>query len=333
MAIKSKPGRFGLLVFLVWSAIDWMGMANGATLSTQQSGGARQVFTAAITMSPGGSPVLEVLLETRLVARFLLDTGSSRSFITERLTTLLGSRRLQTGTPEGGPEYKIPGWGVSEMVRIQDLRFGGPAGPLLKDAPFTIIPGPHSGFLTRQDLDGIIGLNFLYRTALEIDPQERTFTMLVKGNLTAQELAAAGFHTARNASLTPKGSGAYVVTARLNGEVEDELGLDTGGTMTVISAEAARKLKLEPVRKDVPVHGLLGPIPHHQALLNSFSVGSFQAVGFPVMYLADEKQRGRPGANPTLGMDVLGRSPFLIDFPARKLYFKPALKKAEKKPE
>lgn len=258
-----------------------------------------------------GVPSVEVTVNQEEPVRFLVDTGSAISIVTERVVDKAKLTRVKLPR-----ELKLPWTSKPEGVKVQALGVGGDQGGLFSQIPLIVVPTGKAPFLTSQGLEGILGANFLSQLALMIDPEAGQFKLLYPGKIDRQGVAELGFP--RNATpLTKEPGGSYLVRVRINDTLDTDCTLDTGGGASQISAATAKELRLVPVAK-VSIGTFVEAVPASKALVD-VSVGGTRINGLGVLY-PEADHPDRVGLGPGLGMDFLGRVTSLIDFPAGVVY-------------
>lgn len=279
-------------------------------------------FSLPYSPSESGAPVLAVALEARGEFRFLVDTGSFTSFVAEPVVDRLKLKRLIPGTPDGGPSFSVREIGKVEIVRVQDFRLGGLEGWQFDRVPLTVLPSTYARSLADQKVDGVIGVNFLGKMSVELDPTTKMLSFSIPGKINDDEVAKAGFKPSSRVPLKYSSTqSSFEVTCKLNRTIEEDLGLDTGSKWTVISRKSAEKLRLNALKRDIRVGTVLGSIKHDQAILDSLVVGPRTLAALPVLYPASSQDQDSLAAGTSLGMDVLSRYRILMDFPGGNVYF------------
>ena len=288
------------------------------------------------------------------MATFVLDTGFTRCLMTDRLAASLqlsGEPALQEdGTPvcfaDGHPLQQ-----VTPTLQVGDFYTERCSFTLLKAYRLDMLDCP---------LDGVLGWQFLCEHAVMFDFQAHRITLWRGGNLTGDELEAAGM---QDAVLLPRANrtpGSFDIRVRLNDSCDVSLAVDTGGAHTLLSISDARQLQLEPTRTDFKQPSIFGLLGANEAPLHSLSFRIPQTSDSSKprsqqSYLtqqSDQKysQKDRieqneqklekgmrltdltihyllqdhPNLPPHLGLDVLSHYRVLIDYPAKTLYLKPA---------
>ena len=249
------------------------------------------------------------------MATFIVDTGFTDCMISDRL-----AHRLQmAGEPalreDGAPARFADGKPLQQvMPSIQ-------VGAFLTDQCRFMLLKAYRLDLLDCPLDGVLGWYFLADHAVLFDFQAHRITLWHGGDLSADEINAAGM---QDALLLPRANdtpGRFDVRVRLDEQLDVTLSVDTGGAHTLIALDAARRLQLEPTRTGFKQPSIFGEVKVNEAHLRSLSFGNQRITGLPIRYLQQE----HPNLPPHLGLDVLHNYRMLIDYPARKLYLKPNL--------
>ena len=99
--------------------------------------------------------------------------------------------------------------------------------------------------------------------------------------------------------------------------------LDTGASSSVLDPKLARQLHLQRLPASIAVLG--GSVPAEKSIAPSLNVGPLQSNNVPVL-LEDLSflQKALPiRVDGIIGLDVLGQSAFVIDYPAHQIHFGP----------
>lgn len=115
-----------------------------------------------------------------------------------------------------------------------------------------------------------------------------------------------------------------VVEGTVGGLQHQNLLIDTGTAPSIVNARVARDLKLDIAPGRLAVLNDLR-VPAGRAVLPSLTVGPIQTASLPVMVRdlsAEERSLGFPIAA-VVGLDVLGKSSFCIDYSAQRVVFGP----------
>jgi predicted aspartyl protease len=113
-----------------------------------------------------------------------------------------------------------------------------------------------------------------------------------------------------------------VVKGKLAGLPEQNLLIDTGTAPSIVNARIARDLSIEVAQGRLAVLNNLR-IPAGRAVLPKIEVGPIQIADVPVMVCdlsAEERNLGFAIAA-VIGLDVLGKSNFRIDYKTQRLFF------------
>ena len=96
--------------------------------------------------------------------------------------------------------------------------------------------------------DGILGWHFLADHAVLFDFQAHQITLWHGGDLSVDEINAAGMQDAIPLPRDGDAPGRFDVRVRLDDRLDTTLSVDTGGAHTLIAPASARVLQLEPTR-------------------------------------------------------------------------------------
>ena len=264
------------------------------------------------TLADTGLPVIQVAINRRVVANFLLDTGTNLCLISPDLVKKL-SLPLSNRAPDGHSPV-LEGRPV-QVATVSELNVGGLP---VRKASLALMPDEPRVKMLEVQCQGVIGANLLEKVSVSFDCQRHEVTFMLPGVLDPARLAQAGFSEADSVPLEdPAHLLHYTVPARLPDGTTEKLVLDTGSTLTYISFAAAKRLKLEPKRQSYST-GPAGVVPIHIGILPSVSLGELSLQNVEVAWSADESRE----VPPVVGMDLLKRLRFLIDIPQMKLYLK-----------
>ena len=96
--------------------------------------------------------------------------------------------------------------------------------------------------------------------------------------------------------------------------------LDTGASSSVLDPEIARRLHLQRLPASIAVLG--GSVPAERSVAPSLNLGPTQRNNVPVFENISFLQKALPvRVDGIIGLDVLGQSAFVIDYPARRIHF------------
>jgi len=228
--------------------------------------------------------------------RLTLDTGSPylylRSDVCERLD-LIDSR----STPE-----------IPIFKNIASLQIGGVTW---RDVPYDSLPKEHMG-----ELDGLLGVDLLQEYAVGCDLAKKRLTFWHRGKLTRAQVTS---------YLTGGKKASTIYTQELTIDDQNHLEtiiqaddrkivmrLDTGAFHTTFDKKTAEAFR--PLRKGIthPINTLSGTTEVSRNLVRAIHLGQM-TINYPVVLFFQEKERGKTYVN-LLGMDILARTRFILDF-------------------
>ena len=250
------------------------------------------------------------------MATFVIDTGFTDCMMSDRLARLLQMAGEPALRADGSPACFADGRPLQQVISSVQV------GSFLTEQCRFLLLKAYRLDLLDCPLDGILGWHFLADHAALFDFQAHQITLWYGGDLSADEINAAGM---QDAILLPRANdapGRFDVRVRLDDRLDTTLSVDTGGAHTLIAPESARVLQLEPTRTGFKQASIFGNLKANEARLHSLAFGDQRLADFPVRYLQQE----HPNLPPHLGLDVLHNYRMLIDYPARKLYLKHILK-------
>lgn len=270
-------------------------------------------YTTNDPKSSFGVPLVQVQLDERVTATFVIDTGTNTSLISD---TLAGKLRLKPTPfqPLGRP-FLLNGR-PARSVSVAHLNIGnlhiGNQTLLVTDAGML-------SSLWRHSVDGVIGVNILAAFSVFFDFPHRHIVIWYPGGFSADDLAKSAF---KDAAATPlkliTGTGTFSTSVELqNGPLTAsvDLTVDTGAGLTSIPDGIAEQLKLRPFQEYISTssHGV---VKMSKARVSLFQLGT---------WLLDHQQLTYPSQENTqfpssLGMDVLSSRYVLLDFPQSKMY-------------
>lgn len=244
-------------------------------------------------------PIVPGSLAGRPVS-WLVDTGAQGMLIVPALAEALA-------LPSSGMT-RVDGTGgstIARVVRLPGLRLGGVAMPD-QVAPVIALPGT---LAADPPLAGLLGASLLSLFDLEFDLPAGRMALWPQGCPAPRGLSLA-------IELSPARE--VLVPVRVNGQPLLAL-LDTGSRATILSAAAARRLRLDaPVSANTAagVDGARLPIGHTRMQL---AFGDEPPADTPVSIAPLQLDRG----DLLLGLDQLGRRRFWIRYAAGVVVFAP----------
>ena len=267
--------------------------------------------TFSYTTTLGGLPIIPVRINDRVTAHLLLNTTANLTVISTGLAATLGL----TPAPmlEGGKPYLIDGK-PGQSVLIARMQFGANRSIYASSVALPVLDMAAISAQAGLTIDGVLGFNSLAGVAVGIDFPCRRITFWDHGSLSRSERRALGFAGAEAPLAAPAGDYRFTVPAKLeNGPASRSLpmGLGTASTLSVLPRAEVQALQAatftgddQPPTDRVRVPRVtLGGLTLPSAL---FSVGD--------------------GSEPPLiGLNVLSRYRVLLDCPAQKMFFAPAV--------
>jgi predicted aspartyl protease len=167
--------------------------------------------------------------------RMLVDSGSESTFLTygeaQTLGLRLGDSRLRS--------YGVSGESLTSVTDIDDISIGAAHG---KDVELLVIDDTASP----MRVGGVIGVDFLFRSDVELSPAEQKIKFFVAQDCATPFLARWEGSISRVEMRHGPGSDTRPrITVELNGQPVTAL-IDTGAQNTVIDLRAGRKAGLAP---------------------------------------------------------------------------------------
>jgi predicted aspartyl protease len=279
----------------------------------------RHVATSvAMLRTRSGTPVIEVPVNDRLPARFLVDTGMSYSLLRPSLVRKLGLPTLPLDDSVGRwfrtPGRLPPVQTTVPLIRLGYLEWRNTAAIVVESEIFQ-----QFARYEHKELDGILGMNAFQRAAFELDPERRQVYFWLPGGLPMDVVRRQRFRQGRPIHLRVSGVGPiFNLPVRLPHVNGEELMLDTGSNETVISPELARRLKIS-VFERAPFYTRKGARTLAYGMASRVELDGYPVYDLPVRF----PNRPAPELRPRLGMDVLRRFRVLIDVPNAALYVEP----------
>jgi len=244
---------------------------------------------------------------------FEIDTGSDVNFITGSLAAKLGQPSEVYTDPQGVP-YQLGNNQSLRAVRPQFHLGGFPFKvPLIVMPPEMALPDAR--------LEGILGTQMLGQFAVLFDFLKHQVTLYYPGNFTKADLKLAGMEGAATLPKSNPAKFSFTIPLRLNNAAQTEVTVDTGSNHTFVPRSLIEKLHLQPVGEPITKRAAaFGNITVRRAKVSELAIGPLVLRDQEVEY-SDQTVAGLPYQ---LGMDILTRYRLLIDYPAGKLYLKPA---------
>jgi len=228
--------------------------------------------------------------------RLTLDTGSPYLYLRSDVPDRIGLRLPDS--PSGMPLYD----------NIASLQIGGVTW---RDVPYDSLPKEHMG-----ELDGLLGVDLLQEYAVGCDLAKKRLTFWHRGKLTRAQVTS---------YLTGGKKASTIYTQELTIDDQNHLEtiiqaddrkivmrLDTGAFHTTFDKKTAEAFR--PLRKGIthPINTLSGTTEVSRNLVRAIHLGQM-TINYPVVLFFQEKERGKTYVN-LLGMDILARTRFILDF-------------------
>ena len=264
------------------------------------------------TVPNWGTPIVEVKLNDKVTAKFLVDTGVNSSILSEEMASKLGLSP-QPATKNGRP-YTL-GSKQGRMVTLSQMQLGG----FTISQPIPLIVSETNQLSSfPQPIDGIIGINILSIFMVEFDFPRHQITLWNSADLSDAAIKGSGFSGAMALPITQRENGTYTVPgvfSSSSSQISTRLLLDTGAAETSVSASIARSLDLKPGAEQSN-GSFWGQINYTQTEVSALQIGDLKLRNLPVDYAANGDVRFPCG----LGMDILSHYRMLLDFSSKKMY-------------
>jgi predicted aspartyl protease len=288
-------------------------------LETTQSREKQQTTLPFKRMS-NGCPVVTAVLNKSGRVKLMIDTGTNQSYLTDILVKRLGLK--PSPLLDGKGNLIVSNGKEVRYLSGQQLELGSLH---YRDSDLLVMDkrldkGSISTLVNRE-VDGCIGSNYLAPYPLLLDFEADKVTFWSSGPLSPEELERAGMQgaVALTVERTPGDMPLLYLTAKLNGEADEKMILDTGSATSYISSSIAQKLKLTAIHtvKDHPTFG--GKALIRLAKLDTLQLGSLRMIDQMVGFGEGESDGL---ISPIIGLDILRNFRVLIDIPGKKLYLK-----------
>jgi predicted aspartyl protease len=261
-----------------------------------------------------GIPAAEITIGSG-TGKFAFETGANVSLISSEKADALGLKRGRAMSSDGRPV--VFNGKPAEAVTVSRMRVGTLE---LENIPFAIVDGPRLTSFMKDPVDGVIGANFFVTHPVLFDFDKSEITLWRSGALNAAALNKVGFSDAVRLPVSdPRRNLSFVIPARINDMENVELSVSTGSVITVIAAQAARKLALKPDQTIKDYASFQGPLTVNDTKVAKITIGSLATNG-PHVFYADNDTASFP---PCIGLDVLSNYRILLDAPGKTLYVKP----------
>ena len=300
----------------------------------------RTSYTFSFTSLFYGAPVVQARINETVTATFLIDTGASTNAISQTLVDKLGLK------PQITTQIIVPSLlegNQSTFVSLQKVVVGSLT---LQGGAYIIMPAKTLAAGMRREVDGVISIQMLRYFAIDLDFSRHQMTLWYPNGLPDDAVKQAGFSNAFTVPLIPSVPDAilydrkkaaesveaywnlkYFVPVQVGDGIhisQSNLLLDTGSGVTIFPSEVSRSLKLK-VQETIAVpNQIFGSEQAGVVQASSLQIGSLHLADRTVGILqARTTGEGSMSEMGTLGLDVLSGYRVLIDFGAKKMYFKP----------
>ena len=297
-------------------------------------------YTFPFTALTYGAPIAQAKINGTVTATFLIDTGTSANFISQTVVDRLGLK------PEATSEVIVPyilggkDGKPATFVSPQIVLLGSLA---LRQGEYLVVPAKTLATMTGGAVDGIISTQMLHYFAIDLDFSRHQMTLWYPGGLADDAVKEVGLGDASTVSLVPSVPDSvlndpvkavasaeaywnlkYSVPVQISDGVhtnQQNLVLDTGSGVTVFPSEVSRNLNLKVQETSTLPNMTTGLQRANVVPAPSLQIGGLRILDHTVGVF----QVGTADETPILGVDVLSGYHVLIDFGAKKMYFKTAI--------
>ena len=268
-----------------------------------------------------GQPLVQVAINGKQIATFLVDTGTSNSVVSTEFAKQINlPLKPAVGSADGLP---IMWEGKQAMeTSVSTLRIG--SSFQFTDMPLIVLDADQISLSPDErhtnPNQGILGSSVMQQYAILVDGPKHIFGLCVPGNLSQGQVSQIGFTHPYILPLTNVNNFQWYVQVQfVNGthKGNENLLVDTGSDITNISEDLAEKLDMKVLgrKESKTAHGL---VVSATTVADELSLGSLTMRTFPLVI--------RPALQhlpPSLGMDILSNYRVLMDFPGKKMYLQP----------
>ena len=268
-----------------------------------------------------GQPLVQVAINGKQIATFLVDTGTSNSVVSTEFAKQINlPLKPAVGSADGLP---IMWEGKQAMeTSVSTLRIG--SSFQFTDMPLIVLDADQISMAPDErhvnPYQGILGSSVMQQYAILVDGPTHIFGLCLPGNLSQEQIRQIGFTHPYILPLTSVNHFQWYVQAQfVNGthKGNENLLVDTGSDITNISENLAEKLDMKVLgeKKSKTAHGL---VVSATTVADELSLGDLTMRTFPLV-IRPSLQR----LPPSLGMDILSGYRVLMDFPGGKMYLQP----------
>jgi hypothetical protein len=266
--------------------------------------------------------VLKVSVNGSRPLPFVLDTGAKRAIVKLDRAKELGLALHGTVTGRGAG----PGQTVGSQVRNATFTVPGVAKP---PQPLTLaLPLANLAPSFGQDVDGIVGGDFIEQFVVELDFQTRTitlhdrsgFTYAGRGESVSIQFDANG-HPTLSATVTPTGG------APIDGTFLLDIG--SGGALVLHSPFVEQRRLLNPQVKTIRAigtGGAGGEVAGRLGRVAELKIGAF-AIKSPITLFAEDRLGAfaNPAAAGNIGNQIASRFKVFLDYARKRVILEPLL--------
>ena len=272
------------------------------------------------TLSPDGLPLAQVRPTlTASPAPFLLKTNTYNIYLSSELANQWQIASHPVLDAAGKPQLLRHTEAFRE-AKLSSLFIGGAFG----DGNVAVLPSDGLAYWASYlPVPGVIGASFIYARPLLMNPETQTWVAL--NHFELDDLPGLGMSDAAAIDiLDPDRDGIPALAVQVQqdaAQCTDTMTLATGSRFTLLSAEAAKTLKLTPGPQMLTYGTGRDVTMFNQAHLSQLSIGSVvmkdMLVAYPIGAMPKDFY-------PRLGMNVISKLRLLVDAPAKKMYVKKA---------
>ena len=243
--------------------------------------------------------------------KFLIDTGSTYILISDQLASRL-NLQVKPAIADDGTAI-LDGGKPARLTYASKFQFGS---KYEEQTPLIVVSSNKLQFAHNVKVDGILGANFFAEYATLFDFIKGQITLIPSGKLTLKQITDLNMVNFDCIPIFEDAAHVPALKATLDDIQNETLIVDTGSIITSVSRKAAEKLHLKPVGDKLTQSTVFGSLTYSQTLLGKFQIGNLQYPLLSVCYQDSNKMGPEPG----IGLNILARSRFLLDYPAKKIY-------------
>ena len=274
-------------------------------------------FKLDYTPLESGSPTVKVRVNDQELT-FLLDTGAEATFLLDatvrRLKLPLQREKVAPKTMTDAERLTFKP--LTAKVEVKRFQMGD---QLFEDISMAVVEKIPSA-IRKLKIDGFLGMSLLEQYAIVLDPASRQFTFVFPGDLTPATLQRLGFDDVKPQPMeSSEDRYAYFTEVEFPHQHKIKLLLDTGASSVLCAFEDAKAAGLGYSKNVQKMQFINGQFPLYNDYLPFVKAGD---VTLRLVRITHPDAKTEPPAK-TLGMPILSRVKTLMDFPAKKIYYKP----------